>query len=95
MDGDYCKIINKNSGKVLDIYGLSKSENAKIVQHKYDGGWSQQWKVTTTSDGKYRIQNRWSGLYLGVLDNSTDEGAWVVQMSGESSSVEWFFLLTD
>lgn len=48
-----------------------------------------------TSDGKYKIQNRWSGLYLGVLNNSTNDGASIVQVSDESSSSEWFILLTD
>ena len=70
-------------------------ENAQVVQYEYNGGWNQQWKITTTSDGKYKIQNRWSGLYLGVLNNSTNDGASIVQVSDESSSSEWFILLTD
>ena len=53
------------------------------------------WKITTTSDGKYKIQNRWSGLYLGVLNNSTNDGASIVQVADELSSSEWFILLTD
>ena len=84
-----------NSGKVLDVCGLSQNENAQVVQYEYNGGWNQQWKITTTSDGKYKIQNRWSGLYLGVLNNSTNDGASIVQVSDESSSSEWFILLTD
>ena len=53
-------------------------------------GKSQQQRV-----GKYKIQNRWSGLYLGIMNNSTDDGAWVVQMSGQSDSSNWFLLLSD
>ena len=74
---------------------FSQNENAQVVQYEYNGGWNQQWKITTTSDGKYKIQNRWSGLYLGVLNNSTNDGASIVQVSDESSSSEWFILLTD
>ncbi len=66
-----------------------------MVQYEYTGGWNQQWKVTATSDGTYKIQNRWSGLYLGVTNNNADDGTSIVQMSGESSSSEWFLLLTD
>ena len=58
VDSSYYKIVNKNSGKVLDVCGLSQNENAQVVQYEYTGGWNQQWKVTTTSDGKYKIQNR-------------------------------------
>ena len=95
VDSSYYKIVNKNSGKVLDVCGLSQNENAQVVQYEYNGGWNQQWKITTTSDGKYKIQNRWSGLYLGVLNNSTNDGASIVQVADESSSSEWFILLTD
>lgn len=95
VDSSYYKIVNKNSGKVLDVCGLSQNENAQVVQYEYNGGWNQQWKITTTSDGKYKIQNRWSGLYLGVLNNSTNDGVSIVQVADESSSSEWFILLTD
>ena len=37
--------------------------------------------------------SRRCGLYLDVLNNN--DGAWIAQVSGESSSSEWFLLLTD
>ena len=77
------------------MFAVFLKMNAQVVQYEYNGGWNQQWKITTTSDGKYKIQNRWSGLYLGVLNNSTNDGASIVQVSDESSSSEWFILLTD
>lgn len=69
------------------------ADTEKIIRKKYDVPiWH---KITTTSDGKYKIQNRWSGLYLGVLNNSTNDGASIVQVADELSSSEWFILLTD
>ncbi|MCQ5258572.1 RICIN domain-containing protein, partial [Mediterraneibacter faecis] len=32
VDSSYYKIVNKNSGKVLDVCGLSENENAQEVQ---------------------------------------------------------------
>ena len=66
-----------------------------MIQYEYNEGWNQMWKIIPTEDNHYMIQNRWSGLYLGVLNNSTNDGASIVQVSDESSSSEWFILLTD
>lgn len=44
-------------------------ENASVIQYEYSGGWNQQWKLIETSDGYTKIQNRLSGLYLGILND--------------------------
>lgn len=95
VDGDYYKIINNNSGKVLDVKGFSTEEKGEIIQNDYNEGWNQQWKIVMTEEGKYQIQNRWSGLFLGVMDDSIYDGAWIVQVSGQAESSQWFLLLAD
>lgn len=93
-EGDYYKIVNKNSGKVLEIDGMSMLENAACTQCDYNGGQNQMWKIIPTSDGKYKIQNRMSGLYLGIMNGSNDNGAWCVQVAGDSN-VKWYLFVTE
>ena len=44
VDG-YFRIINRLSGKALDVEARSKSDNANIIQWGYSGGWNQQWSI--------------------------------------------------
>lgn len=95
VEGDYYKITNNNSGKVLDVKAFSTEENGEIIQNDYNEGWNQQWEIVETGTGTYKVQNRWSGLFLGVLDDSIENGAWLVQVSEQEASSEWFLLLAD
>lgn len=95
MEGDYYKIVNNNSGKVLDVKDFATEENGEVIQNDYNEGWNQQWKIVETDNGTYKIQNRWSGLYLGVLNDSMENGAWLIQVSEQAASSEWFLLLAD
>lgn len=95
VDDEYYRIINNNSGKVLDVKGFSAGEGGEVIQSDYNEGWNQQWKVVMKENGTYKIQNRWSGLFLGVMDDSIYDGAWIVQVSEQMESSEWFLLLAD
>ena len=80
---------------MLDVKAFSTEEKCEVIQNDYNEGWNQQWKIVETDNGTYKIQNRWSGLYLGVLNDSTENGEWLVQVSEQAVSSEWFLLLAD
>mgnify|MGYP001232282408 CR=1 FL=1 len=77
--GGYFYIVNKNSGKYLDVASSSLSDGARIVQQPYSGSHSQQWSLTLTDNGYFKIINRNSGKLLEVYGNSPNDGAEVVQ----------------
>ncbi|MFE9747120.1 PQQ-dependent sugar dehydrogenase [Saccharothrix saharensis] len=70
-------LVNRNSGKVLDVYGRSTAEGARIAQYtRNDGAW-QQWQFVDTGGGYYRIRSRHSNRVLSFP--STADGAGLVQ----------------
>ena len=67
-----------------------------MIQYEYNEGWNQMWKIIPTEDNHYMIQNRWSGLHLGIVDSSETDEAKCIQMSDdESDNVKWCFLVTE
>lgn len=77
----YYKIVSKNSGKVLDVSGVSQADGANICQWEYVGGENQQWNIEQVENGKYRIMGRHSGKVLDVYSWNPDNGGNVVQWS--------------
>jgi hypothetical protein len=61
----YQFVVNHNSGKCLDVWGASTSENARTVQRTCERGrHSQQWSLERMHDGYLQFRNRGSGLCL-------------------------------
>lgn len=73
------RIVNVNSGKVLDIRNGSTQAGDDVVQNMYNKASSQQWKIEQNSFGEYRFRNVRSNLYLDVSNQSQDNGAKVIQ----------------
>jgi hypothetical protein len=68
-EGDYYKIINRKSGKVLDVDGRSKLEEAKIIQwhDKENENNNQRWSWEGTGKER-RLKSKLSNLVLEVGD---------------------------
>jgi hypothetical protein len=67
------KIVNRWSGKVLDVPDSLTGNNVIIQQYKYNGGENQQWQVIPVAGSYgayYRIRNRHSQLVLDVPNES-------------------------
>lgn len=77
--GTVYKVVNRNSGLVLDVQDDSTSNGANVQQWGYYGASNQQWTVVAVGGGKYKIQNVNSGLVLDVADDSTSHGGNVQQ----------------
>ena len=75
----YYRIVNRNSGKVLDVNGGSTADGAAVIQWTWGGGNNQQWQLVDQGGGYYRIQNRNSGKPADVNGGSTANGATVIQ----------------
>ena len=51
-------LVNRNSGKALDVYNLATTDGAPINQYsRNDGAW-QQWQFVDSGGGCYRLQSR-------------------------------------
>jgi hypothetical protein len=78
-------IINRNSGKLLDVSECSKKEGARVLQWKLNGGTNQQWKLADAGDGYVKIVNSNSGKLLEVRSASAGEKSAVVQGNERNS----------
>ena len=72
-------LVNRNSGKALDVYNLSTADGADIVQWARNNGNQQQWQFVSSGNGAYRLKSRLSSKMLDVYNWSTANGAEVVQ----------------
>lgn len=61
--GTVC-LVNRNSGKVLDVSDASTADGGAVIQWPWSGGTNQQWKLLPNTDGSYRPSNARSGKVL-------------------------------
>ncbi|WP_030192686.1 non-reducing end alpha-L-arabinofuranosidase family hydrolase [Streptomyces sp. NRRL S-87] len=72
-------LVNRNSGKALDVYNLATADGARITQWTRNDQNQQQWQFVDSGGGYYRIRSRHSGKVLDVQNASTANGAPIVQ----------------
>lgn len=72
-------IVNRQSGKGLDIEGASGGNQANVQQWEFRGAPNQMWTVTDRGNGRHSIVSQRSGLALDVVGASTADGANVQQ----------------
>jgi hypothetical protein len=90
----YYKIVNRNSGLVMDVSGGGTNGGAQVIQWPYHSGLNQQWSLVT--DGKYyQIVNRNSGLVLDVYRAQKNGGAQVIQWPNHNGLNQQWSLVTD
>ncbi|MEV7026079.1 alpha-L-fucosidase [Kitasatospora sp. NPDC093558] len=76
------KLVNRNSGKVLDVSDASTADGAGLIQWPWTGGTNQQWKLVPNADGSYRLSNAKSGKVVDSPGNSA-QGANLDQWTGD------------
>ncbi|WP_433382243.1 non-reducing end alpha-L-arabinofuranosidase family hydrolase [Streptosporangium sp. CA-115845] len=72
-------LVNRNSGKALDVYNLATNDGARITQWTRNNGNQQQWQFVDSGGGYYRLKSRLSGKVLDVYNFSTANGGTIVQ----------------
>ncbi|MGW6929186.1 family 43 glycosylhydrolase [Lentzea sp. NPDC054927] len=83
-------LVNRNSGKALDVYNLATNDGAPIVQwSRNDGAW-QQWQFVDSGGGYYRLKSRHSGKVLDFP--STADRAGLVQTTDAGRTGQQFRL---
>lgn len=85
-------LVNRNSGKALDLFNRATSDGARIAQWtRNDGAW-QQWQFVDAGGGFYRVRSRHSGKVLQFEGGSTANGALLVQWADQNSTAQQFRL---
>lgn len=92
--GTYYKIVNRNSGQVLDISGGSTSNGGLAIQWPYSGGANQQWQEVAFNGG-YKLVNRNSGLLLDNPGYSKTSGTQLDQWNDTNGNNQWWNLVSD
>jgi hypothetical protein len=74
-------LVNRNSGKALDVHNLATGDGARITQWTRNDQKQQQWQFVDSGNGYYRLKSRHSGKVLDVHNWSTANGGPIVQWS--------------
>lgn len=85
-------LVNRNSGKALDLYNRATNDGARITQWSRNDGEQQQWQFVDSGNGYYRLKSRLSGKVLDVSDRSTADGAPIIQWTDNNSTNQQFSL---
>ncbi|MGY4642390.1 non-reducing end alpha-L-arabinofuranosidase family hydrolase [Cellulomonas sp. URHB0016] len=83
-------LVNRNSGKALDVYNLATNDGARITQWSRNDGNQQQWQFVDSGSGYYRLRSRLSGKVLDVSNRSTADGAAIIQWADNNSTNQQF-----
>jgi GH43 family beta-xylosidase len=86
--GNLCHFDNVNSGKTLEVGGLSNNLGGAIQQWGYAGINWQQWSMIGTDEGFYKFINYGSGMAMDVNGGTT------AVMDGDSIH-QWNYLGAD
>lgn len=83
-------LVNRNSGKALDVYNLATDDGARITQWSRNDQAQQQWQFVDAGGGYYRIKSRQSGKVLDVYNWSTANGGAIVQWTDlNATNQQW------
>src|SRR6185436_613926 len=84
----YYRIMNRNSGKALNVDAASTADGAHIIQWPYSSGspTNDEWQIVDIGGGYVKILNRNSGKALNVDAASTADGAYIIQWPYSSGS---------
>ncbi|MBO9556633.1 non-reducing end alpha-L-arabinofuranosidase family hydrolase [Cellulomonas sp.] len=83
-------LVNRGSGKAMDVYNLATNDGARIAQWSRNDGAQQQWQFVSSGDGYYRLKSRLSGKVLDVSNKSTADGAAIIQYTDYNSTNQQF-----
>ncbi|MEU1438277.1 non-reducing end alpha-L-arabinofuranosidase family hydrolase [Streptomyces sp. NPDC005775] len=83
-------LVNRNSGKALDVYNMATDDGARITQWTRNDQNQQQWQFIDSGDGYYRVKSVHSGKVLDVYNWSTANGGSIVQWTDlNATNQQW------
>jgi hypothetical protein len=90
------KLVNRATGKCLDVYDWSTADSGQVLQWTCAGGANQRWRVEPLGDGTSRIVNAHSGLALDVAGCGTADGTDIQQYTWWANACQrWQTVDTD
>ena len=72
-------IVNRATGRVLDVEGASQEDGANVQQWTWNQSGAQRWRLETRAIGSYQVVNVGSGKCLDVEGRSTTPGTRISQ----------------
>ena len=77
----YYNLVNRISGKYIDVLGASQSDGADIIQWTSNGGYNQQWEMLDAGSGYVFLKVRHSGKCMrglngNVIQYTCNSGYW-------------------
>ncbi|WP_030491588.1 endo-1,4-beta-xylanase, partial [Micromonospora chokoriensis] len=85
-------LLNRNSGKAMDVYASATNDGARISQWTRNNGVNQQWQFVDSGSGYYRLKARNSSKVLDVSGFSTADGGAIVQWADLNGTNQQFRL---
>jgi hypothetical protein len=85
-------LINRNSGKALDVCANSTADGACVQQWTRHNGTNQQFQFIDSGGGFYRLRARHSGKVLDVFNASTADNTAIVQWPDNGGTNQQFRL---
>ncbi|GGU84664.1 alpha-N-arabinofuranosidase [Lentzea flava] len=85
-------LLNRGSGKALDVSGASTTDGAKLVQWSRSNANNQQFQFVDAGSGYYKLRVRHSGKLADVQGASTADGAAIVQWADNGGANQQFRL---
>jgi hypothetical protein len=92
-DIGFYKIVNAESGQVLDVRDWSREDGADIIIWPWHGGENQQWRFICLVGGIFVIQSRLSLKTLDVSGASQSEGTKIIQWGQHNGANQQWVLL--
>ncbi|MGX7829706.1 RICIN domain-containing protein, partial [Actinokineospora sp. 24-640] len=83
-------LVNRNSGKALDVYGSATNDGGRITQWTRNDGANQQWQFLDSGGGHYRLKSRHSGKVLDIPNSSTTDGTAIQQWTDHNGTNQQF-----
>ncbi len=91
LSGTY-KLVNPQSGKVLDVDNGGTWDGAVVHLWSDDNGADQQWQPVQNTDGSYKLVNPNSGKVLDVDGGNTADGTKVQLWADNGSSAQQWYI---
>jgi alpha-glucosidase len=96
IGGGSVSILNRRSGRTLDVSGGSTTAGAAVIQFSSRGSANQQWQIVDAGGGFRRIVSRQSGMVLDVTGAAATDGAAVIQWpSNGGTNQQWQLVQVD
>jgi hypothetical protein len=91
LDGYRWKIVNAETGRLMEVVNGVTSDGGLIQASVADGDINQLWNITRTRNGYYHLYNANSGRTAEVAGQSLDNGADVRQWgTADNAGQQWY-----